>query len=540
MATIGKYRAEFTADSRGFRSGMGRIRREMSTTASAGRSFTAAFRRMGAALLAAVSVRAIARQARESVQAFAVQERAVVQLASALESFGRGGTANLKLLTDEAARLQRVFAAADEEIIAATATLSKLAPALNVDQLRQAQTLLVGLADTFFDGKIDAAAVQLGKSLGSTVNSLSRYGIQVDTTADAAGRLEQILASDSLQAAIEGAAASAQTLEGRTQSLRNSFGDFQEALGQVVTGVLGLRDNLGGDAGLRGIIDRATNSILANMGAWVAYGRIAVGAIKAVFDTFNAFYGVIVASSDSLVGVLVAMEQAVRGNFATAAAAIRNIPDEFDGAIARFRAAGSTIAEVFDNLVNFDDFADSLSESLLDFANSLATATAGAAGSVAGDVEEELGAVDKVLADVVSDGIDRLARFSTQGKDAFRDFVDSAIENLQRLALQMAALELINAITPEDSRVGNVLRAAVGAPTGGSGGGSGSGAASSTPPPSSGQIAGAGAASMNVTFNIQALDSKSVNDLLDQNRGAVVNALRRAVRSSESARLALR
>ena len=102
------------------------------------------------------------------VNAFTEQEDAVTSLNAALAATGKSGQASLATLTAEASKLQQVTRLGDEAILKASASLATLVPSLDVNGLKNAQTALVALADTFFEGNLDTAALQLGKTLGST------------------------------------------------------------------------------------------------------------------------------------------------------------------------------------------------------------------------------------------------------------------------------------------------------------------------------------------------------------------------------------
>jgi len=84
---------------------------------------------------------------------------------------------------------------------------------------------------------LTAAADLVSKTLGSTTNALSRYGIQVEGAVGSTARLESL--TKNIAKAFGGqAAAQAKTLTGRMKSLDNVWGDFLETLGGVLSGPL--------------------------------------------------------------------------------------------------------------------------------------------------------------------------------------------------------------------------------------------------------------------------------------------------------------
>jgi hypothetical protein len=197
----------------------------------------------GAAVGVAFSTRAIINFSRESVRAFARQEDAVQALRAALAVTGKEGAADLARLTTRAAQLQQVTTKGDEAIISATASLALLATQLDAAELARAQEALIGIADGFTKGDVEGAALLVGKTIGSATNALTRFGIQVDTTASQSQKLAQIMAQSSRF--FEVSQARALTFSGGVQQLGNAFGDLREALGGALAGSETVRQFLG-------------------------------------------------------------------------------------------------------------------------------------------------------------------------------------------------------------------------------------------------------------------------------------------------------
>ena len=203
---------------------------------------------------------------------FEEQEDAVAALRASLIATGKTGADALRQITDEAARLQTVTTAADEGLIAASATLATLAPSLNAAELSQAQTAIVAIADTFMKGDLASAALQVGKTLGSAVNSLSRYGFTItNTAAPASEKLAELMGSKTLGAAFEVSQAKAETLRGRLTQLGNAFGDLQEVGGRILSVAFNLTSS---SAGLTQRIKELTASVEADGAKWVAWIRV--------------------------------------------------------------------------------------------------------------------------------------------------------------------------------------------------------------------------------------------------------------------------
>lgn len=213
------------------------------------------------------------------------QEDAVIGLQAALNATGKSGAANFKILADEASRLQRVTRAGDDAILKASESLATLVPSLDVQGLKNAQTALVALSETFFDGKIDVAALQLGKTLGSTTNALSRYGIQIENSAaPASEKLAAILGDAKLQAAFAGATAKAQTYGGSLVQLGNAQGDLRESLGGIVAESLNATSV---QQRLTERVLRITASLEENRNAWIGWGRVIASAGVVVYSAIE-------------------------------------------------------------------------------------------------------------------------------------------------------------------------------------------------------------------------------------------------------------
>ncbi len=182
--------------------------------------------------LVGVGVLMVGRITRSFVTAFTKQQDAVEGLRASLIATGKDGEASLRRLTEHAAELQKVTKVGDEATIAAMASLALMAPSLDVPALERAQRAMIGLADVFFKGDLEAAALQIGKTVGGTTNALSRYTIEVDMAGDANARMNQIV--EQANRFFDVSKARAQTLAGRLARLGNSWGDLKERIGQFL------------------------------------------------------------------------------------------------------------------------------------------------------------------------------------------------------------------------------------------------------------------------------------------------------------------
>jgi hypothetical protein len=232
---LAKYALLLTAKSEKFSQDLDRAERRA-------QKFNKAMMAVGAAVAGVLSSRAILRGGKELLRAFSVQQDAVESLRASLLVTGKTGSAALQLLTENAARLQQATTKGDEAIIQATASIAQLATELSATDLASAQEALVGIADAFFKGDVQAAALIVGKSIGSATNALTRYGIQLDVAASQQEKLAQIMAQSDKFYAVS--AARAATLSGRAQQLSNAFGDLKETLGGMLEEALGITEFL--------------------------------------------------------------------------------------------------------------------------------------------------------------------------------------------------------------------------------------------------------------------------------------------------------
>jgi len=232
MSTISQsLTAKLKVNTADFKRGLGRANDQAKR---AGQQMRASFKSAALAFAAVgvaglLAARKVISAVKSVVGAFAIQQEAEIGLQAALKATGKVGDDAFSLITKKAAELQKVTTKGDEALIRASSSLALLAPALNAKELANAQEAIVGIADVFLKGDVDSAAQLLGKSLGSTTNALTRYGIQVDTSATQSEKLRQILAQTGTF--FETSKAKAGSLTGQIAQLSNAWGDVKEKLG---------------------------------------------------------------------------------------------------------------------------------------------------------------------------------------------------------------------------------------------------------------------------------------------------------------------
>ena len=165
-----------------------------------------------------------------SVKAFDTQAKAEAKLRTALgdnkEAFAS--------LTNQAKELQEITLFGDEETIAAQSFLAQMG--LQEDAIKRLIPLIQDMA-TAKGMSLTAAADLVAKSVGSSTNALSRYGIQIEGAVGSTERLDS--AVNALSKQFKGQAqAAAEAGTGSLTQLKNSVGDLSEEIGRALMPML--------------------------------------------------------------------------------------------------------------------------------------------------------------------------------------------------------------------------------------------------------------------------------------------------------------
>lgn len=185
----------------------------------------------GAIVAGAFATAQIARFIKESARLGDVQAKAEQKLLVAL----KGREDVQKRLIAQAQNLQKVTLFGDEQTVEAQ---SRLASLLNGEE--EAIKRLIPLVQDFAAAKeidLASAAELVGKSVGSSTNALSRYGIQIEGTVGSSERLESAIKSLNQQVGGQ-AAAAASVGAGAFQQFQNVVGDLQESFGVFLLRIL--------------------------------------------------------------------------------------------------------------------------------------------------------------------------------------------------------------------------------------------------------------------------------------------------------------
>ena len=161
------------------------------------------------------------------IRAAGEQEQAERQLSVALGH-------SSKALLAQAAALQQVSTYGDETIIRAQALIAAFVD--DEDQIKAATKATLDLAAAKGMDLVTAADL-VSKTLGSTTNALSRYGIQVEGAVGSNQRLSTL--TSEIAAKFGGqAAAAADTMTGRMEQAKNALGDAAEVIGGILAPAL--------------------------------------------------------------------------------------------------------------------------------------------------------------------------------------------------------------------------------------------------------------------------------------------------------------
>ena len=160
---------------------------------------------------------------KEAIRLAGIQEQAEKQLSVAL----RGNTT---ALLNQASALQKVTTFGDEAIIAVQASIAAFVKDEEQIKAATAATLDIAVA---MGMDLKSAGDLVAKTLGSSMNAMSRYGIQVEGAVGSTERLESL--TNNVAKLFGGqATAQAQTMAGAIEQAKNVMGDAAEEIGTAL------------------------------------------------------------------------------------------------------------------------------------------------------------------------------------------------------------------------------------------------------------------------------------------------------------------
>lgn len=164
---------------------------------------------------------------KKSTDAFGEQEKNVATLNQALKNTGNFSAAASRDLRNYASSLQNITMYGDETIIGAQALIASFG--FEGETLKKLTKATLDLAAAK-GMDLKAAADLVSKSVGSTTNALTRYGIVVEGAAGSTERAENAIQNISVLFGGQ-AEAQANTYTGTITQLQNKFGDLMEVIG---------------------------------------------------------------------------------------------------------------------------------------------------------------------------------------------------------------------------------------------------------------------------------------------------------------------
>lgn len=258
---------------------------------------------------------------KRSVAAAKVQEDAVNKLNNALALSGKYSAQASKDMQDLASSIQSQTRYGDEAILQNAALIQSLG-SLSNDGLKQATQAAVDLSAAL-GISLEAASHVVGKAAAGNITSLSRFGIIMKSTGDKGKDFANVL--DLINSRYSGAAIrDAKTFSGITDSLSNSFGDFLETVGQVITESPELKAMF---ILIKEGIDSASRSLseanLAGRFGFISITILELGkSIQQFFHGIQMFFQTVVASVGSVIISTANLGMKLLGKFSDKAKAI--------------------------------------------------------------------------------------------------------------------------------------------------------------------------------------------------------------------------
>lgn len=290
-----------------------KMRKASSSFKKMGKNIQKAGKTMSMSLTAPLTAFAAA-----SIKAFDTQAKAEAKLNTAL----KGNKEAFKSLTAQARELQNVTIFGDEETMAAQSMLASMG--LEEEAIKRLTPLIQDMA-TAKGMNLTAAADLVAKSVGSSTNALSRYGIQIEGAVGSTDRLDSAVLA--LKGQFDGQAkAAAKAGAGPLKQLSNRFGDLMEKIGEMLIPVLNQLV-----AGVDSMITAWNNLDSGLKIAIVTFG----GLLAAIGPLVTLFGGLV-----SLVGFFMSPLGAVIAGLAALAAAAIYVSDNLEvlGQIGRMMA----------------------------------------------------------------------------------------------------------------------------------------------------------------------------------------------------------
>lgn len=273
-----------------------------------------------------VALRGLVRGISSAIKKANEQEVAVNRLNAALSTLGPSADSVSRALQEQASALQKLTTFGDEQIIQVQTTLAAFVKEEEAIKGATAATLDFS---TTFGIDLNAAAQLVAKTLGSTTNAMSRYGIEVKGAVGSSERIETLL-TNIAKVAGGRAQADVNTFAGAMKQLGNALGDAQEDLGGVITQSSALVQVI---RGLTGWVLENKSAISSTAAAFVSFGVVVARAIdlatRPLQDLARAF-GFVAERIERFFGSVEVSEEALRATAERTGRSVEELRDELE------------------------------------------------------------------------------------------------------------------------------------------------------------------------------------------------------------------
>lgn len=176
----------------------------------------------------AVAVKKAYNFAKESVQAYLENARAVNMLEASFKAVGYTSAQAMKQAKAFASEMQSLTGIADEAFLNAQRLLANygVVGAKAQESIRAAYALSVGVGMDF-----ESSLLQIAKAAAGSTSSLSRYGIVLDDSTKSGEKFDAVLSQINSRFGAAAQAAMDDTIT-KTKALKEEWGDFKEMVGK--------------------------------------------------------------------------------------------------------------------------------------------------------------------------------------------------------------------------------------------------------------------------------------------------------------------
>lgn len=231
MARELKAKIKIEAETKKARAELGKLDKAIDKTGKSTKSTTGILSKFSAGLVAAgVGIAVFTRGLKAAFAAAAVQEKAIAALNAQLIGLGDAAAGVSQRLQEQASALQNLSLAGDEEIISAQAQIAIFTK--EEDEIKALTAAAIDLSAAL-GISLDSAAQLLGKTIGSTTNALSRYGVAVEGAVGSTERFNSLV--EGLAKFSGAAAAQVGTFAGQLDLLVRNLFDSAENAAELAT-----------------------------------------------------------------------------------------------------------------------------------------------------------------------------------------------------------------------------------------------------------------------------------------------------------------